>query len=143
MRWSFAENSLRRFFPQGTCPTRTCSLPQLFPIVSWRRLRDRVLTFAQDSRGAFLQHLFHASRCFLKQRRNNFGLRQILPITLWHFFLHRPRFHPGRVENVGVVGAPEFFHRVLGRRFGLRHTGGERKVSTIPLNATVRRQNRP
>ena len=77
------------------------------------------------------------------QRFNQRGLRQVPPVFLRHFVLHRLHLQPGRIEDAGVIAPPGFLQPVFGRRLGLADARRERDRVAVPMRAEIRRQDRP
>ena len=79
----------------------------------------------------------------LGQRLNQRSFGEVPPVFLRHLRLHGLRLQPRRIEDAGVVAAPDVFDSVLGRRFAFRHAVGERQFAVMPVDTALGRQDRP
>ncbi len=77
------------------------------------------------------------------QGRDQRRLGQVLPIFDRHLALHRIDLQTRRVEDVGVIGAPVLFGRVLGRDIVARTAGAEHQGRAVPGGARFRRHDGP
>ena len=93
--------------------------------------------------GRAFGHVAHAQAGVADKVGQQVRFRQQFPVFLRHFLPHHARVESRRIEDIGVVRAPQRFLRIIGGRICAYTTGAERQQRAIPVRTAVRREDGP